>query len=109
MTAANLGVSSVDVSNKAGAQSALDAIDDAIEDVASLRGDLGAAQSRLESAVRNQSNVLENVVSAESQTRDADLATEVVNLTKSQILNQTGSASLAQANQQASSVLALLR
>ncbi|MEM7243698.1 MAG: flagellin [Acidobacteriota bacterium] len=108
VTAANLGVGTADVSNKSGAQSALDAIDSAIDDVASLRGDLGATQSRLESAVRNQSNVLENVISAESRIRDADIASEVVNMTRNQILNQTGLSAMAQANQQAGSVLSLL-
>jgi flagellin len=109
VTAANLGVSTVDVSTKAGSQSALTALDAAIEDVASLRGDLGATQSRLDSAVRNASNVLENMVGAESRIRDADLAAEIVNLTKNQILTQTGISALAQANQQSASVLALLR
>ncbi|MEM7243696.1 MAG: flagellin [Acidobacteriota bacterium] len=108
VTAANLSISTIDVSNKSGALSALDAVDTAIDTIASLRGDLGATQSRLESAIRNQSNVLENVVSAESRIRDADIASEVVNMTKSQILNQTGMSALAQANGQAQGILSLL-
>jgi flagellin len=109
VTAANLGVDTVDISTKAGAQGALAAIDTAIDDVASLRGDLGALQSRLEAAARNQAIVVEEMTSADSRIRDADLAAEIVNLTKSQVLQQTGMAALAQANQQALSVLQLFQ
>ena len=85
-------------------------VDGAIDDVVrALRGDLGALQNRLESAVRNQQNVVENMVSADSRIRDADMAQEIVNLSKGQILQQTGMAALSQANQQAQSVLSLLR
>ena len=109
VTAANLSIDTADVSNKTGALAALDAIDSALDTVSSLRGDLGATQSRLESAVRNQANVVENVVDAESRIRDADIASEVVNLTKANILSQTGMAALAQANAQSQSVLSLLQ
>ncbi|MEM7243697.1 MAG: flagellin [Acidobacteriota bacterium] len=108
VTTANLSIDTLDVSNKSGALSALDAVDTAIDTIASLRGDLGATQSRLESGARNQANVLENVIAAESRIRDADIASEVVNLTKSQILSQSGMSALAQANGQAQSVLSLL-
>ena len=109
VTSSTLGVDSDDVSTKAGAQTALTNVNSAIDDIASLRGDLGALQSRLESTVRNISNVVENITAAESQIRDANIAQEVINLTKYQILNQTGIAALAQANFQAQSYLTLLR
>ncbi|MEM7243695.1 MAG: flagellin [Acidobacteriota bacterium] len=108
VTATNLGVGAVDVSNKTGAQSALGLIDTAIDRVSALRGDLGATQSRLDTAARNQGLVVEEMVAAESRIRDADIAAEVVALTKTQILSQTGMSALAQANQQSQSVLTLL-
>jgi flagellin len=109
VTAANLGVAGLDVSTKLTARAALDLVNIAISDVASLRGDLGATQRRLEATARNQANTVEEITAAESRIRDADLASEIVNLAKSQVLQQTGYAALANANQQMQSILTLLR
>ena len=108
VTASNLSINSDDISTKSGAQTALTNVSSAIDTIAGLRGDFGALQSRLESSVRNTSNVAENLQAAESQIRDTNIAQEVINLTKYQILNQTGIAAMAQANFQAQSYLSLL-
>ena len=77
--------------------------------VDSKRAELGAVQNRLDSTIRNQSNISENVSAARSRIRDADFATETANLSRSQILQQAGTAMIAQANQLPQGVLALLR
>lgn len=94
---------------KAAAQTELTSIRGAIDDVASRRGDLGSALNRLNATVNVVSIQAQNLQAAESQIRDADIANEIVNLTKFQVLNQTGLSSLAQANISAQSVLSLLR
>jgi flagellin len=91
------------------AQVALTAINQAIQNVASTRGQLGAAINRLQSAVNVIQNQSQNLSAAEDGIRAADIAQEVANMTKFSILNQTGISSLAQANQMQQSVLALLR
>ena len=96
------------LTTKATAQTELGLIRDAIDDLASRRGDLGAALNRLEATVSVVSIQAQNLQAAESQIRDADVALEIVNLTKFQVLNQTGLSSLAQANLTAQSVLSLL-
>ena len=88
---------------------ALDAVNSAIQSLASTRGTLGAAQSRLEVAINNLSVARENFASAESRIRDVDVASEAAELTRLGILQQAGSAILAQANQQPSLALSLLR
>ncbi len=90
------------------ARSELDAIQTAIDTVSSNRGDLGAVYNRLEHTIAVVSSQAENLLSAESAIRDADVAQEVVNLTKFQVLNQTGISALAQANISSQSVLSLL-
>lgn len=87
---------------------ALAQITTAIENVSSARGTIGAKSQRLQTLVNSLSINSENIAAAESQIRDADIATEVVNLTKFQILSQSGVSALAQANQSAQSVLSLL-
>ena len=87
----------------------LAAIDAAIDSVTSLRSGFGAVQNRLEHALAVTGVYQENLVSAESRIRDVDMAEEMVTLTKNQILQQAGTAMLAQANQAPQSVLALLR
>ncbi len=94
---------------KATAATELDKIRSAIDEIASRRGNLGAVRNRLENSINVVSIQAQNLTAAESQIRDADLATEVVNLTKFQVLQQTGLSALAQANQSAQSVLSLLR
>lgn len=94
---------------KATAQTELASIKSAIATIASRRGDLGALRNRLDNTISVVSVQAQNLTAAESQIRDADIAAEVVSLTKWQVLNQTGLSSLAQANASAQSVLALLR
>jgi flagellin len=84
-------------------------IDDALHKVAKQRADLGAYYNRLETASKGLMNAYENTQAAESRIRDADMAEEMVDLTKNQVLVQSGTAMLAQANQKTSSVLQLLR
>lgn len=110
MDASSLGVDSskVDVSTKDGAKSAIDAIKEAIDKVSAQRSDLGAVQNRLEHTIKNLDNVVENTTAAESQIRDTDMATEMVNYVKNNILQQAGQSMLAQANQLTQGVLTLL-
>lgn len=110
MDANSLGVDSskVDVSTKDGAKSAIDAIKEAIDEVSAQRSDLGAVQNRLEHTIKNLDNVVENTTAAESQIRDTDMATEMVNYVKNNILQQAGQSMLAQANQLTQGVLTLL-
>lgn len=104
-----LGVSSIDVSTAAGAQSAILRLDSAISSVNSNRASMGALQNRFESTISNLQNVAENLSGARSRIKDADFAEETSNLTKAQILQQAGTAMLAQANSVPQSVLSLLR
>lgn len=108
-SATNLGVNSLDLTTASGAQAAVASIDTAITEVTTARANLGAVQNRFEHTVTNLSNVLDNLTSAESRIRDTDMAAEVTNLTKSQILSQAATAMLAQANSAPQSVLSLLR
>ncbi len=106
--AATLGVDGFDIKDVTGAQDALSKIDDVIKTVDGYRADLGAVQNRLDSTIRNQANVSENVSAARSRIRDADFATETANMTKQNILQQAASSILAQANQRPQSALSLL-
>lgn len=100
----------VDLTTSQGANDAIKIIDDAITSLASLRGDLGSFQKNvLESQSRSLSVASENATAAESAIRDADLAGEMTNYTKLQILQQSGTAVLAQANQMPSQILKLLQ
>ncbi|WP_447502566.1 flagellin N-terminal helical domain-containing protein [Aeromonas caviae] len=108
MDSTTLNVDGYDISTKAGAQAALGAIDGVIKIVDGYRADLGAVQNRLDSTIRNQSNISENVSAARSRIRDADFATETANMTKQNILQQAASSILAQANQRPQSALSLL-
>jgi flagellin len=87
----------------------LDDIDTAIKNVSTIRGDLGAVQNRLEHRLNNLATYQENLVASESRIRDVDMASEMVNFTKLQILQQAGTSMLAQANQAPQGVLSLLR
>jgi flagellin len=84
-------------------------IDAAINAVSSARGEMGGVQNRLEHTLSLQATYQENLTAAESRIRDVDMAEEMVNLTKTQVLQQAGTAMLAQANQQPQSVLRLLQ
>lgn len=94
---------------KADAATELDLIRTAIDSISSKRGSLGAVRNRLQNSINVVSIQAQNLTAAESQIRDADIASEVVSLTKFQVLNQTGLSALSQANQTSQSVLALLR
>lgn len=98
----------LDLSTAAGANSMVTAVDEMIKNVDSYRSTLGAKQNRLESTIRNQSNVIENVSDARSRIRDTDFATETANLTAAQVQQQAVTAMLSQANQSSSIVLSLL-
>ena len=99
----------MDISTAAGAQKAIGIIDNALETINSTRGDLGAISNRLDFTVSNLSNVSENVSSARSRIMDADFAAESANLSRAQVLQQAGSAMLAQANAAPQQVLSLLQ
>jgi flagellin len=90
------------------ARAAIEDIDLAIAAVSTSRGALGAVQNRFESAIRNLQVTSENLSASESRIRDTDMATEMVDFTKNQILQQAGTAMLGQANQIPQSVLQLL-
>ena len=87
----------------------IDLIDTAIELTSTARGTLGATQNRLESTINNLAVTTENLSASESRIRDTDMAAEMVNFTKNQILQQAGTAMLGQANSVPQSVLSLLR
>jgi flagellin len=84
-------------------------LDTAINNISSIRADFGAVQNRLEHRLNNLATYQENLVASESRIRDVDMASEMVNFTKLQILQQAGTSMLAQANQAPQSVLSLLR
>jgi flagellin len=104
----SLGLTDGALSTATGAQAELVAIQGAIENVNAQRGDLGATYNRLEHTIEVLTVQSESLTASESQIRDANMAEEVVNMTKYQVLNQTGLAALAQANAASQSVLALL-
>jgi flagellin len=111
ITTASVGgadLASATLATAVGAKAALTTLDTAISGIASARADLGAGMNRLQAATAVLQNQYQNTQSAESAIRDANIAEEIANLTKYQILNQTGIASLTQANASAQSVLSLL-
>ncbi|MEM7243694.1 MAG: flagellin [Acidobacteriota bacterium] len=106
---AGLGLTGLDLTTVASARDALDVITSAHDAVTGLQSELGAVQVRLESAARNQAAIAEQLTSAESRIRDADVAAEVVALTKTEILTQSGMSALAQANERSQVLMELLR
>lgn len=108
-TAALSNVSSINIGTVAGAESAIEAIDGAINLINNQRSDLGAISNRLESAQSNLSNISTNLKSSQANIQDADFAAETSNLTRAQILNQAATSMLAQANASKQSVLSLLQ
>ncbi|HCM2197743.1 TPA: flagellin, partial [Aeromonas hydrophila] len=98
----------ISISSQSGAQAVLAAADAMLGVVDGKRAELGAVQNRLDSTIRNQANIAENVSAARSRIRDADFATETANMTKQNILQQAASSVLAQANQRPQSALSLL-
>lgn len=102
-------IKDIDIGDAAGAQAAVLVIDDAIKQIDAQRADLGAVQNRFENTIANLQNIGENVSAARGRIEDTDFAAETANLTKMQVLQQAGTAILAQANQLPQSVLSLLR
>lgn len=109
MQAATLGVDAVLVDNQANCYLAITDVDAAIQTVSNTRSGFGALQNRLEHTIANIDNTAENLQAAESRIRDVDMAKEMMEFTKNNILVQSATAMLAQANQQPQSVLQLLR
>ena len=109
MNSAGLGIKGIKADTEQDATYAIDAIADAISTVSSQRSALGAVQNRLEHTINNLDNVVENTTSAESRIRDTDMAEEMVNYSKNNILAQAGQSMLAQANQSNQGVLSLLQ
>ncbi|MBB4819079.1 flagellin [Pseudomonas alcaligenes] len=102
-------VANVDISTADGAQRALAVVDSALAAIDSQRADLGAVQNRFDNTVSNLQNISENAASARSRIKDTDFAAETATLSKNQVLQQAGTAILAQANQLPQSVLSLLQ
>ena len=109
IAASGTALSAVNINTVAGANTALTAIDAALDTVNSSRSDLGSYQSRFESVVANSMTTSENLAASRSRIMDADFAAETANLTKAQIIQQSGIAMLAQANSIPQNVLALLQ
>ena len=109
MSATGIGVKGLKVDTEDDATAAIDRIAEAVQKVSSQRSTLGAAQNRLEHTIANLDNVVENTTSAESRIRDTDMAQEMVNYSKNNILAQAGQSMLAQANQSNQGVLSLLQ
>ena len=107
--ASDLGVDTLDISSAGSPTGAITAIDSAIDSVSSLRGDLGAAQNRLQSTISNLGVSVESLSAAESRIRDVDVAFETADLTRNNILQQAALSILSQANTQPQAALSLLR
>ncbi len=104
-----LGIGGLSISSLAGASRALASIDSAINVIDSKRADLGAIQNRVQSTIRNLSNIVENVSAARSRIKDTDFAKETADLTRAQILQQASTTILSQANQRPQAALSLLQ
>jgi flagellin-like hook-associated protein FlgL len=103
-----LGLANLSISSVTGASAALASIDSAIGIIDGARADLGALQNRFQATIRNLTNISENVSGARSRIRDTDFARETAELTRQQILQQTSTTVLAQANQRPQAALSLL-
>ena len=104
-----LGINAINISTQAGAQAAITSIATAIGTLGSVQGQVGTLQNRLQFAISLAQSQVVNKKAAESRIRDANIAEESANMTRYNILNQSGIAALAQANQSSASVLSLLR
>lgn len=109
MRASALGVKNLQVGTQSQANTAINVIDEATKRVSSERANLGAAQNRLEYTISNLDNTAENLTSAESTLRDVDMAKEMMEYSKNNILSQAAQSMISQANQQPQNVLQLLR
>jgi flagellin len=108
MTGAGLGIADVSISTPEAANASIAKLDNALTRISKQRADLGAYQSRMEKAVAGVMSAYENTMASESRIRDTDMAEEMVDYVKNQILVRTGVAMLAQANMKSASVLDLL-
>ncbi|MCF2655718.1 hypothetical protein I6E33_00320 [Lacrimispora saccharolytica] len=104
-----LGINTLDVTTVDGAGRAIDAAGKATKMISALRSNIGAQQNRLEHTYKNVTNIAENTTIAESRIRDTDIAKEMVEFSKQNILEQVGQSMMAQANQRNQSVLSLLQ
>lgn len=104
-----LGIAGIDISTQAGASAAIGLIDTAINTVSSTRANLGALQNRLDHTIKNLGTTSENLTASESRVRDVDMAKEMMEYTKNNILNQAAQSMLAQANSAPQGVLQLLQ
>ncbi|WP_026851162.1 flagellin [Glaciibacter superstes] len=109
VSAAAAGPAGLDFSSATGAAAAITLIDGQITAISTARAELGAVQNRFESAINTLNVSKENITAAESRIRDTDMAEEMVNYTRANLLSQAGTAMLAQANQSNSGILQLLR
>lgn len=103
-----LGTKNLSLANQESANAAIDKIDNAINKVSMVRATFGATQNRLEHKIENLTTTAENITEAESNIRDTDMASEMLNYTKFNVLQQAAQSMLAQANQQPQSILQLL-
>jgi flagellin len=109
ISSTTLGIDAVNISTQTGADTAIGLVDTALNTVSTARANLGAIQNRLEHTIKNLDVAAENLQASESRIRDVDMAKEMVEFTKANILNQAATAMLAQANQTPQTVLQLLR
>ncbi len=107
--AEGIGISDIDISTREGANEAIEIIDTAIATISTRRSELGALQNRLEHAVNSLTTSDENLTNAESRIRDTDVAKEMLEYTKQNILGQASNTMLSQANQQTQQILSLLQ
>jgi flagellin len=107
--AAGLGVNGLDISSAANAQTAIGTIQNAISTLGTVQGTVGAGENRLMQAIDLATSQMTNIQAAESRIRDADIAAEASDLSRLSVLQQSGVAALAQANQSSQAVLSLLR
>lgn len=108
LTASGLNIANINVLNHPGANAAIESLDSAIERVSSFRSEVGALQNRLEHTISHLENSSENLSASESRIRDVDMAREIMNYTKENILMQAAQSMLVQANQQPQMILQLL-
>ncbi len=109
MSSTGLALTGAAVTDKTTATAAITTLDKSIEKVSTQRATLGATQNRLEHKINNLNVAVENLSASESRIRDTDMAQEMMNMSRSQILSQAGTSMLAQANQSQQGVLSLLR
>ena len=109
MSAEALGIDKIDLTTTRGASNAIAKLNKAIDSVSAERSKLGAYQNRLEHTINNLRNTQSNLTASESRIRDADIAQEMIEFTRNQIVSQAGTAMLAQANAVPQGVLQLLR